>query len=349
MLFFLLIVAISATKWHELTQTYDFTTYQREFNKNYQPHELTTRKSIFEHRMRQIIAHNSDPSKTWKQGVNKFTDMTDAELAKFRGSRPSKVASKNSIQQNFAFDISDLTVDWREKDVVTPVKNQGKCGSCWAFAAAETLESHYAIATGHLENLSEQQILDCTPNPTHCGGLGGCDGATIELAYVNIMRKGGLSSESSYPYTSFNGKNGPICQTSKPVAKMASFSVIEPNDFYTILVRLVEHGPLAVSIDASNWHLYESGVYDGCNKTHLDLNHAVQLVGMTNNSWIVRNSWGPEWGENGYIRLAMNPYNEKCAIDTTPQHGSGCDDGPTEITACGTCGILYEAVYPIIN
>jgi len=105
-------------------------------------------------------------------------------------------------------DVQSLpeSVDWRDHDVVSPVKNQGKCGSCWTFASTETVESMWAIATGVLQELSEQFVLDCTPNPSQCGGTGGCGGGTAELVYAQLAKYGGMPAEWAYPYMS--GRNG---------------------------------------------------------------------------------------------------------------------------------------------
>jgi len=203
--------------------------------------------------------------------------------------------------------LDDDGVDWRDQGVITAVKDQGRCGSCWAFAAAETLESYYALASDNLVQLSQQQILDCTENPQHCGGSGGCGGGTVELAYAQIVKQGGLASEWTYPYLSYFG-DANVCNSTRavPVAVMTGFVNLPANQQVPIINHLATEGPLAISVDASKWFLYESGVFDGCNQTNPDLDHAVQLVGYgTDDSlgdyWIVRNSWTPAWGESGNV------------------------------------------------
>lgn len=111
-------------------------------------------------------------------------------------------------------------------------------------------------------------------------------------------------------------------------------------------------GPIAVSVDASTWHAYSSGVYDGCDTSSPDINHAVQLVGYGTDPqfgdyWTIRNSWSPTWGEGGFIRIKRTGSGELCGVDRTPEHGSGCDGGPTEVTVCGMCGILYDNTFPV--
>ena len=346
-------VCVSAVKWHQLAN-YNFNQYQSEFNKVYSLTEINFRKNIFDLRLTEIIAHNKNPMYTWKKGVNHFTDRTTAELNFMLGSRPGHLKSDSNYKTKFYKLSSGIGVDWRSKNVITAVKNQGNCGSCWAFAAVETIESSYAILTGKLENLSEQQILDCTPNLNHCGGSGGCNGGTVELAYDQVTKMGGLSSEWTYPYTSFYGEPSNCNKTkSKPVVAVKSYDVLEQNKYQPFIDYVSSDGPVAVSVDASNWFMYESGVFNGCNQTVIDLNHAVQLVGFgtdlnLGDYWLVRNSWSTVWGENGYIRLYRSP-EVTCGIDNSPADGSGCNGGPNSVVVCGTCGILYEGVYPHVT
>jgi len=125
------------------------------------------------------------------------------------------------------------------------------------------------------------------------------------------------------------------------------------NSLPEILTHLSYRGPLAVSVDASTWSLYESGVFDGCNQTNPDLDHAVQLVGMGTDStfgmyWLIRNSWTNLWGENGFIRIRRTP-TPRCGLDITPDDGDGCKGNSSNEYVCGTCGVLYDALYPIVK
>jgi len=293
--------------------------------------------------------------------VNHFTDRTDEEFRTRLGLKKSLLYKHHaeSLVVERPVNMVDvsalpLSVDWREKNIVTPVKDQGDCGSCWTFATAEVTESYWALATGNLNILSEQQILDCTPNPNHCGGTGGCEGGTAELAWAQITMSGGLSSEWTYPYTSYSG-NDFTCKKELiiPIAKVSKYVNLPVNEQPPILNYLAMTGPLAISVDASSWSIYERGVYNNCNQTNPDLDHAVMLVGYGTDStlgdyWIVRNSWSPQWGEEGYIRLArQNPVT--CGIDLNPSDGDGCTNGPPTVTVCGTCGILFDALYPTVT
>jgi len=139
-----------------------------------------------------------------------------------------------------------------------------------------------------------------------------------------------------------------------PTAKLTNYTVLPSNKAAPLLNAIANVGPIAIAVDAAAWGDYDSGVFDGCDLSNVDLDHAVQVVGYgTDNSagdyYIVRNSWGTVWGEDGFIRLARGANDDtKCGPDSSPQDGVGCNGGPSEVTVCGTCGILYDTVYPIV-
>jgi len=206
-----------------------------------------------------------------------------------------------------------------------------------------------------LTDLSEQQILDCTPNPNDCGGTGGCGGGTAEIAYQQILKQGGLSTEWTYPYQSFYGAAF-TCRYSAsntpPFATLKGFVKLPSNELDPVLNHLATVGPLVINVDASSWGSYESGVFDGCNQVNPDIDHVVQLVGYGATSsgelyWLVRNSWSPTFGEDGYIRLRRTQ-QLRCGVDLRPQDGTGCNGGPKTVIVCGTCGLLYAVTYPIV-
>ena len=204
--------------------------------------------------------------------------------------------------------MSDLPerVDWRDvsPSVVTPVKDQGHCGSCWAFAATATIESHVAINTGILNEVSQQELVSCMANDDSCGGTGGCLGATAELAF-DYLADNGLSELWSYGYlpsTYMKGLNNQCLRddNSVVVASGTGYTLLERNNYDEIMNAVATVGPLAVNVDASNWHYYEEGVYDGCAQEDVDINHVVGLVGYGNcevhgDFWLIRNSWSPNW------------------------------------------------------
>jgi len=200
-------------------------------------------------------------------------------------------------------------------------------------------------------------ILDCTPNEHQCGGAGGCEGGTVELAYSNILVNGwkGLMSEWYYPYVSHSGKNQAQClfNVSYVESRLDGYEVLPSNQYAPLVAAVATVGPIAISVEADTWSNYEDGIFNGCNKTNPDIDHAVQLVGYGTDPklgdyWLVRNSWTPFWGENGYIRLARSSKVE-CGIDITPGDGDECTGGPPTQLVCGTCGILFDTAFPIVS
>jgi len=199
--------------------------------------------------------------------------------------------------------------------------------------------------------MSEQNVLDCTPNPHHCGGTGGCEGGTVELAYDQV-KQNGIATEKAYPYLSGNTGRDYACKNTIPkVANITGYVTIATNQQEPTMEALANIGPLAINVEAMPWMGYRSGVFDGCNQKNPDIDHVVQLVGYGTDAaygdyWLVRNSWGSGWGEGGYIRLKRESGAPRCGIDTNPQDGTGCDGGPPTVTVCGTCGVLFDNIYP---
>lgn len=360
-LFAVIAVCSAAPKWHEL-EGYAFEDYVKDFGKNYKGDEFHKRKAIFEAELAKIHAHNKDTTKTWKEGVNHLTDLTEAEYRKMLGYNQhyGYNAWKGNGQERVARDAQDFPaeIDWRRDGIVSPVKNQGQCGSCWTFASTETVESLYARKTGQLNVLSEQMILNCVPNPQECGGTGGCQGGTAELAYDTMAKNGtGLPSEWTMPYISYFGNNYPCtydASKSPIVAKVTGYHKLPSNTYTDLMAAVSEIGPIAISVEAIKWRNYESGVFDGCNQTNPDIDHAVQLVGYGSDFggsdyWLVRNSWSPAWGDKGYIKIKRTSDEaNRCGTDITPADGTGCKGGPATVKVCGTCGILFDSCYPLL-
>ena len=289
-------------------------------------------------------------------------------------------------------------VDWRTKghNIVTPVKNQGGCGSCWAFAATAALESHIAIQTGKSMILSVQELVSCVPNPHNCGGEGGCTGSTAELAY-DYVSQNGMVDEWQFSYQSFHGaevnctlvpsvsdhdhdqhqhhhkENPALLRGSSSmhefqgaVASIAGFSNLPSNRYHTLLNAVALLGPVVINVAASHWGTYGQGIFDDDQYETRDVDHAVVLEGYGTDQetgqdyWLVRNSWGPNWGEDGYIRLkrvdpeTLDDPETDCKMDVTPSDGIACtkdDDGsditPPSVKVCGTSGVLFDGVVPI--
>jgi len=322
--------------------------------------ELELRRDIFHANLVKIEKHNA--LGTWKMGVNEFSDLTQAEFeAQMTGGykrmpQSGAGAPASTFKAKSRSELPD-SVDWRDQGAVSEVKNQGQCGSCWAFCTTEMIESYAAIETGTLPELSAQQVTACTPNPLSCGGTGGCYGSIPQLGYTYIQLFG-HAAESDYPYTSGTTTETGDCMydftNTAPVIGITGYNTLAPNDQDAVMTHLAEVGPLGVAVYASGWGGYSSGVYTGCDyDSNIALNHAVQLVGYGTDPaegdyWIVRNSWGSGWGEGGYIRLARDA-EAQCGTDSTPMDGTACVGGPgnDEQHVCGQCGVLFDVSYPL--
>jgi len=290
--------------------------------------------------------------------------MTVAEKRNYHGiSKSANKIQQKSLQhakglpqdfQMLPLERLPKNVDWRKEGIVSAVKDQGHCGSCWAFASTATIESHVAKATGLLFDLSPQQIAMCSPNPQECGGTGGCEGATHELAFEYVTSSAGVYQEFQYGYNGYMGVDSAcsLPATGAPVATINGYVRLPENNYTALMNAIATVGPIAITVDASNWHAYESGVFSGCNQVNPDLDHGVVLVGYGSEHgqdyWLIRNSWNANYGEQGYIRIARTKDEQNlCGSDITPQDGTACKGETDPVTACGTCGILYDTSYPL--
>jgi cathepsin L len=340
-------------RWHQLRETYSYDEYLRDFGKSAPAGERSVREGLFRSRLAAVMQHNRGSS-SWKKGINHMSDWTLEERKRLLGrvhqgellgGLPAPVADAAAVQ------ALPASVDWRDKGVVTPVKDQGQCGSCWAFTTTEVTESHVAINTGVLMELAPQELVACMENPNQCGGGGGCAGAVAQLGF-DYIKEHGIASPYSFPYESWAGTTNGTCYAaprSKAMANVTGYVQLPNNDAGSLLQAVATAGPVAVSVAASEWSDYESGVFDGCSTSGAgtDIDHAVMLVGYDSESWIIRNSWTPLWGESGYIRLKRFPNGEPCGTDTSPGDGFGCTGGPSTIKVCGMCGVLSDSAYPV--
>jgi len=305
----------------------EWTAFKLKYNKMFETEkEEEVPRLIFFKTLAEIELHNYQESiglTTFKMGINEFSDIDHSEFVRqrngFKGRKTSGVSSRGeaSFFQPRAHLLEDApaTVDWRNKGYVTPVKNQGACGSCWSFSSTGALEGQLKRKTGKLVSLSEQNLVDCS-KPY---GNDGCGGGWMDIAYLYVDLNDGIDTESSYPYT---GQDGDC---------VYNVSTIGGNDFgfyrlpmgnETNLQEFVaEFGPIAVAIDASlpSFQSYHSGVYNDptCDPSALD--HAVLVVGYGTDKatgldyWLVKNSWGVGWGDSGYIKMSRNRKNQ-CGI-----------------------------------
>jgi len=285
--------------------------------------------------------------------VNKFADYTDEELhamlGHVRGAHsihgPTVASSFLEIGASGEWHSPEkhikAHIDWRETlSSANFFRDQGACGSCWAVAATGALEMQAELEQGNTTRLAYQQLVDCVPNPKHCGGTGGCNGATAELAFEYVQHHG-LSEDKSYEGD---------CKKAHPVASVRGWRRLPTNEAQPLLAAVSE-GPVVLSVDGSRWFAYARGIFDGCHKDAV-VNHAVLAIGYGKEGgskyWLIRNSWGKHWGEAGHIRLHRhNIHEEYCGIDRKPKDGVGCDGGPKELPVCGMCGMLSDSSHPV--
>ncbi|KAL9166313.1 hypothetical protein ABFS82_05G021700 [Erythranthe guttata] len=264
--------------------------------------------------------------KPYKLKLNKFADMTNHE---FRNSYSSKIKHHQMLRGSrahtgFMYEKADnlpASVDWRKQGAVTPVKNQGNCGSCWAFSTVVGVEGINKIKTGTLVSLSEQELVDCEKDNE------GCNGGLMENAYEFIKKEGGLTTETVYPYSAKDGR----CDSAKvntPAVVIDGHENVPVNN-ENALMKAVANQPVSIAMDAggSSLQFYSEGVFTGDCGTELD--HGVAIVGYGTTVdgtkyWIVKNSWGAEWGEQGYIRMQRDINAEE-----------------------GLCGLAMQASYPV--
>ena len=348
--------------------TYTFEQYLAEHRLNYgapESAEYKLRQNIFREELARVIAHNN-ANKGWTEGMNRFSLLTKDEKKAYFGRNKNahsvhkKLANEfqNTLPKDFVMQpVEKLPrqVDWRQRGVVSAVKDQVHCGSCWAFASTATIESHVAINSGLLYDLSVQQMAMCAPNPDQCGGYGACEGSTAELAFTYVSGSKGLYQEFQYGYASYNGVDYNCTLPAGGnggVATINGYVLLPNNDYKATLNAVATYGPLAINVDASTWHAYKGGIFNGCNQANPDVNHVVVLVGYGEEKgrkyWLVRNSWNAGWGEAGYIRLArFDNDEERCGSDTTPQDGVACAGQDDPVKVCGTCGAIYDVSYPL--
>jgi cathepsin L len=306
--------AIEDTVWLSYKQTY---------GKQYVAGEDGIRRFIWQTNLQKINAHNelyAQGLSSYYQGENQFTDMTNTEFRrKMNGFKLTTTPNPGNFAPGLNDGVLADTVDWRTKGYVTPIKNQGQCGSCWAFSTTGSLEGQHFKATGKLVSLSESNLVDCSQK----FGNQGCNGGLMDQAFKYIIHNKGIDTEVSYPYKAEDRK----CEfkTADVGATEASYKDVVSGSEADLQKAVAEVGPISVAIDASHdsFQSYKGGVYDepACSTTELD--HGVLAVGYgtegTKDYWIVKNSWGESWGEKGYILMSRNKSNQ-CGIATSASY-----------------------------
>mmetsp|Transcript_56246 Transcript_56246/g.111797 ORF Transcript_56246/g.111797 Transcript_56246/m.111797 type:complete len:405 (-) Transcript_56246:84-1298(-) len=349
--------------------------------------EYNMRLALFSKAFSEVEAHNRQPDRLWTAGINHLSDRTQAELSELRSLRGG-VTQRSYVEthgtKSSFLESGRLSTDFNWTGLqafsLSQVKDQRSCGSCWAFATSTMLQAHSEIHQKPNERtFSEQELVDCVPNRHHCGGSGGCAGATVELA-LKYVAKHGLATEEEWPYEAKDGKcrSNPTGQQSMlstqqreigdeenddmsdpgihvvdgispgKAAGIKAWERLPQNDYSALMNAVVQHGPVAISAAASGWAGYKSGVFRSTSKT---VDHAVVLLGYgelpagETKYWLIQNSWTEGWGEQGKIRLYRSETID-CGLDLQPELGTGCDKGPKNVTVCGECGVLYDSVVP---
>jgi len=291
--------------------------------KTYAAEEDAVRRELFETSVQKINQHNLGTDlglKSYRLGLTKFADMTNDEFRAYKGLAFNATAAPRfgEPMRRPIRKVPD-SVDWRKKGYVTGVKDQGQCGSCWAFSTTGSLEGQHFKKTGNLVSLSEQNLVDCSGS----FGNNGCGGGLMDYAFAYIKKNGGIDTEASYPYTAQDG----TCHFKQNSigATLTGYVDVTSHDENALKNAVATIGPVSIGIDASqeSFQLYNGGVYDEPNCSQDMLDHGVLAVGYgtadSKDFWIVKNSWGGAWGEHGYIRMSRNK-NNQCGVATAASY-----------------------------
>merc|ERR1711872_493007 len=310
-LFALVAVATADQAWED---------YKLEFNKHYTAEEEAVRYANWKKDTEEVGLHNAMFANEFTQGVNELSDLSDEEYKRlYLSSLLVPAGPSNATMYVPSNAAIPNAVDWRQQGCVTPVKNQGRCGSCYSFSATGALEGAWKKARGSLPNLSEQQYVDCSGRY----GNYGCRGGWYQSCWRYARDAGGNMAESAYRYTARQGR----CRFNRGqvVATLSSYQDTRSGSENDLTNALARVGPVSVAIDASpnSFRRYRSGVHyaPGCSSRRLS--HAVLAVGYGSEGgrdyFLVKNSWGTRWGAGGYIKMIRNQRNN-CGIETKPSY-----------------------------
>ncbi|KAF4081741.1 hypothetical protein AMELA_G00164930 [Ameiurus melas] len=295
----------------------DWMSWKTEFNKNYTSvREEAYRRKVWEQKVLEVMRHNEEAAAglhTFTIGINHLSDMTAEEVsAKLNGLRVENFPPQDT-NENFTV-LRDFplppSVNWTEDGFVTPVQNQGECNSCWAFTAVGALEAQLKKKKGRLVPLSVQNLVDCSDTEGNYGCLGGL----MTNAFNYIINHRGISKAADYPYV----KKNETCHYTHKYGHCSGFWVLPRYNEFELQKVVANIGPVAVGINADldSFHQYKTGIYNNASCTKHPLNHAVLVVGYGKEEgqqyWLIKNSWGTDWGEGGYVRMERN--KNRCGI-----------------------------------
>ncbi len=283
--------------------------------------DFKMRMDIFCDNYNFVEEHNKKNNTTYKLALNNFAHLTHEEFVNMyttSARRPMMMAAKMNLRTGVASSVP-ASIDWVAKGAVTPVKDQGQCGSCWSFSTTGSMEGAYFNKYGSLVSFSEQELVDCSSPLNH-----GCNGGLPDRAFRWIQNNGGLCSEGEYPYVSGTTLKAGVCdQSCLPVtgSQVSGWSDLSATNDAMMTALATQPVSIAIEADQRSFQFYSSGVFPA-SECGTNLDHAVLAVGYDSNSYKVKNSWGTSWGDQGYIYLEKSASAEKNG---------------------GTCGMLMEA------
>ena len=306
-----------------------FNTYMKTYNKSYSTNEYEYRFNVFCKNMEYVDKHNSQSNRTYDMGMNPFTDMTHSEFSSKWLMKPIDGTQHNQGKHTHRYNMRELSniptsMDWRSMGYVTDIKDQGHCGSCWAFSAVGVIEGQHAKVNQTLVSLSEENIVDCSSS----FGNYGCEGGWPEAGMRYVINNTGIDTEESYPYTAGTSGFGGNCSYNNnsvgaTLSKTVNITSGSMADLYHAMATI---GPISVALDAEyDFQMYSSGIFKSTACSNTSLDHALVAVGYGVSKdgqkyIIIKNSWNTNWGMDGYIYFSADIDN-MCGVATTASYG----------------------------
>jgi len=318
LLAFVVAAALAASVQTKLDVDASWTAWKLKYQKTYLGAEESMREAIFNENLAYINKHNSQ-GHSFQLGMNQFGDLTNAEFQATYLRPMQRNATRTAEVHVAGNEVDPSSVDWRTQGYVTPIKDQGQCGSCWSFSSTGSIEGAHFKATGKLVSFSEQNLVDCSTKE----GNQGCNGGLMDYAFTYVISNKGLDTEASYPYTARDG----TCRynAANSGGSISSYKDVQAGSEAALQSAVATIGPISVAIDASHnsFQFYKSGVYNEPMCSSKNLDHGVLAVGYGTDSgkdyWLVKNSWGTSWGNKGYIEMTRNKRNQ-CGIATAASY-----------------------------